>query len=91
MNTKNRFIHLTNYAINKNNRNGTIADFAEKEEACGSKWSFKALRQVLREHNVNDERLFGRIKDIIIKTIISSEPILYNSFQTNVPHRNNCF
>ena len=40
---------------------------------------------------VNDERLWGRIKDIIIKTIISSEPLLYNAFQMHVPHRNNCF
>lgn len=46
---------------------------------------------MLREHNVNDERLFGRIKDIIIKTIISSEPVLLNAFQMHVPHRNNCF
>ena len=46
---------------------------------------------MLREHNVNDERLFGRIKDIIIKTIISSETILVNAFQMHVPHRNNCF
>lgn len=88
---KNRFIHLTNYSINKNNQNGLIAGYEEKEEACGSKWSFKALRQVLREHKVNDSRLFGRIKDIIIKTIISSEPVLVHAFQMHVPHRNNCF
>lgn len=80
VNQKNRFIHLTNYSINKNNKHGSIAEHAAKDEACGSKWSFKALRQVLREHQVNDERLFGRIKDIVIKTIISSEPVLYNAY-----------
>ena len=68
---------MTNYSINKKNAKGSIANHNEKGEACGSKWSFKALRSVLREHMVNDERLWGRIKDIIIKTIISSEPVLH--------------
>jgi len=86
-----KFVHLTNYSINKNNKKGSIAVHEAEGEACGSKWSFKALRQVLREHKVNDEKLFARIKDIVIKTIISSEPILFNAFQMHVPHRNNCF
>lgn len=42
--TKNRFVHLTNYSINKKNQKGAIASHDAKEEACGSKWSFKALR-----------------------------------------------
>ena len=88
---KNKFIHLTNYSINKKNTQGSIAAHTAAGEAYGSKWSFKALRQVLREHHVNDERLFSRIKDIIIKTIISSEPVLHNAFQMHVPYRNNCF
>ena len=41
---KNRFIHLTNYSINKKNQQGAIASHTAKDEACGSKWSFKALR-----------------------------------------------
>ena len=87
----NKYVHLTNYSINKKNQNGFIASHTAKGEAYGTKWSFKALRQVLREHNVNDERLFSRIKDIVIKTIISSEPILNNAFQMYVPNRGNCF
>lgn len=88
---KNRYVHLTNYSINKKNQHGSIAAHTAEGEAYGSKWSLKALKQVLREHNVNDERLFGRIKDIVIKTIISTEPVLHNAFQMHVPHRNNCF
>ena len=45
----------------------------------------------MREHQVNDERLFARIKDIIIKTIISSEPLLNSAHEMYVPHRGNCF
>lgn len=58
-----------------------IAPHDAEGEACGSKWSLKALRQVLKEHSVNNERLFTRIKDIIVKTIISSEPVLFAAFQ----------
>ena len=46
---------------------------------------------MLREHNVNDEKLFVKIKDIIVKTIISSEPVLNNAFDMHVPFRSNCF
>ena len=46
---------------------------------------------MLREHNVNDEKLFAKIKDIIVKTIISSEPVLNNAFDMHVPFRSNCF
>lgn len=41
--------------------------------------------------NIDDKRLFSNIEDIIIKTIISAEPILNNAFEMFVPHRNNCF
>ena len=40
---------------------------------------------------MNDEKLFGKIKDIIVKTIISSEPVLNNAFDMHVPFRSNCF
>lgn len=40
---------------------------------------------------INEEQLFGKIEDIIIKTIISAEPILNNAFEMFVPYRNNCF
>ena len=40
---------------------------------------------------MDDDLLFAKIKDIIVKTFISVEPLLNSSFQMNVPHRNNCF
>jgi hypothetical protein len=74
---QNPFVHLTNYSINKQNKNGLIADHEDSEEVDGSKWSFKAFRAVLRQHKVNDDKIFAKIKDIIIKTIISCESTLY--------------
>lgn len=40
---------------------------------------------------VDTESLFKKIEDIIIKTIISAEPILNNAVEMFVPYRNNCF
>ena len=40
---------------------------------------------------IDDIYIFKKIEDIIIKTIISAEPILNNAFEMFVPHRNNCF
>ena len=40
---------------------------------------------------IDDSELFRKIEDIIIKTIISAEPILNNAFEMYVPFRNNCF
>ena len=68
-----------------------MANHEEKDEAYGNKWSLRGLRKVLREHHVNDDKLFVKIKDIIIKTIISSEPVLNNAFEMHVPFRSNCF
>ena len=60
-------------------------------ENCGSKWSLGGLRKVLREKGIDDSMIFRKIEDIIVKTIISAEPILNNAFEMFVPHRNNCF
>lgn len=35
--------------------------------------------------------MFKKVEDIIIKTIVSAEPILNNAFEMYVPYRNNCF
>lgn len=35
--------------------------------------------------------IFERIEDLAIKTIISTEAIVFNAFEMGVPYRNNCF
>jgi hypothetical protein len=35
--------------------------------------------------------LFDRIDDLIIKTILSGENVLYTAFMNNVPYNNSCF
>ncbi|XP_063256817.1 tubulin monoglutamylase TTLL4 [Prinia subflava] len=68
----NKFMHLTNYSVNKKN-----AEYKSNsdETACqGHKWALKALWSYLSQKGVNSEAIWEKIKDIVIKTIIASEP-----------------
>ncbi|CDW78896.1 tubulin-tyrosine ligase family protein [Stylonychia lemnae] len=88
---QNRFMHLTNYSVNKFNKNAFVQNDKSTDQAFGSKWSISSLRKVLKELDIDDTEVFRKIEDIIIKTIISAEPILNNAFEMYVPYRNNCF
>ncbi|NXN79827.1 TTLL4 polyglutamylase, partial [Bombycilla garrulus] len=68
----NKFMHLTNYSVNKKNM-----EYKSNldETACqGHKWALKALWSYLTQKGVNSEAIWEKIKDIVIKTIIASEP-----------------
>ncbi|NXJ13088.1 TTLL4 polyglutamylase, partial [Odontophorus gujanensis] len=68
----NKFVHLTNYSVNKKN---TEYKSNLDESACqGHKWALKALWNYLTQKGVNSEAIWEKIKDIVIKTIIASEP-----------------
>ncbi|XP_027492299.1 tubulin polyglutamylase TTLL4 [Corapipo altera] len=68
----NKFVHLTNYSVNKKN---TEYKSNSDETACqGHKWALKALWNYLTQKGVNSEAIWEKIKDIVIKTIIASEP-----------------
>ena len=73
-NLKKRYMHLTNYSINKNNvdyqtNKGTQDEVNENS----SKWNFKTLRNAMEESGINYDSVFLRIHDVIIKTLISVE------------------
>jgi hypothetical protein len=56
----------------------------------GSKWSINEWRSVLQQMGINDARLFTKIRDVIIKTVLASEKVLSNASEAHVPF-NNCF
>ena len=86
----NKFVHLTNYSINKFNENFQTNLDAEQDDV-GSKQSLAAVRKHLRNAGIDDELIWRKIEDIVIKTLISAEPYLNNGFEMFVPHRTNCF
>ena len=89
-NMNNRFMHLTNYSVNKYNAN-FVANSDPDKESFSSKWGLTALRKYFKSHNIPDEAVWKRIEDIVIKSIISIESILNNATEMYVPYRGNCF
>ncbi|KAJ3275781.1 Tubulin polyglutamylase ttll6 [Terramyces sp. JEL0728] len=70
-NTARTCMHLTNYAINKNSE-GFVVD-----EESGSKRSIKmVLNELEKLRDVKQEVIWRRIKDVIVKTIITVQPAL---------------
>ena len=68
-NPHNKFMHLTNYSINKHNEN--FDSQINVGDCTGSKWSFSALKKYFFENNLDYDELFKKIKDIIIKSVIT--------------------
>jgi len=92
-NLENMCIHLTNYAINKDNPNFVFNKSAE-EDNVGHKRSLKAVMKTLEERGHDVKTLWNDIKKIIIKTFCSVQPILahnYKSCQPDEPYNNMCF
>uniref|UniRef100_A0A8C5U291 Tubulin tyrosine ligase like 4 n=1 Tax=Malurus cyaneus samueli TaxID=2593467 RepID=A0A8C5U291_9PASS len=75
-NLSNKFIHLTNYSVNK--KNAAYKSNSDEIACQGHKWALKALWSYLTKKGVNSEAIWEKIKDIVIKTIIASEPYVNN-------------
>mmetsp|Transcript_19100 Transcript_19100/g.23637 ORF Transcript_19100/g.23637 Transcript_19100/m.23637 type:complete len:212 (-) Transcript_19100:600-1235(-) len=71
-----KFMHLTNFSVNKKNINFVKTNNAE-EDGQGSKWSLSALRNALRAQGIDDTAIWKKIEDICIKTVISAEPAMF--------------
>ncbi|XP_062390965.1 tubulin polyglutamylase TTLL4 isoform X2 [Sardina pilchardus] len=67
----NKFMHLTNYSVNK--KNSEYQSNSDDKACQGHKWALKALWQYLGTKGVNTTVIWEKIKDIVIKTIIASE------------------
>ncbi|XP_033108260.1 tubulin polyglutamylase TTLL4-like [Anneissia japonica] len=81
----NKFMHLTNYSINKNN-----SDFTPNEDhtACeGHKWTLKALWGYMKRMGIDTKAIWDNIKDLVVKTIISGESSITSMTKANVRHR----
>ena len=95
-NLKKRFVHLTNYSVNKKADNYQANEDGEEqlEEEDGaqpSKWSFKQLKEHIIETGYDWEQVMSEIKDVIIKTIISIEPHVVNGLNNYSRSKSPCF
>ena len=84
---KDNFTHLTNTGINVRNKKYHYAESSDDEVA--NKWNFATYRKYLKKRKISSKTIFGKIKDIIIKTIISGiNPIIDLESRINVSDRN---
>ena len=64
-----RYIHLTNYSINKTSANFQQNDSTNEE--FGEKWTIFTLKKYFKKNNLDFEPVWLKIKDIIVKIILS--------------------
>jgi tubulin polyglutamylase TTLL4 len=90
---KKKFVHLTNFSVNKKSEN-FVVNKGNDEEGGGqnsSKWSFKELRAAFEEQDINYDYIFAQIKDVIVKTLICVEPAIVSTMDKCPGNRNSCF
>ncbi|XP_065085809.1 tubulin monoglutamylase TTLL4 isoform X2 [Ochlerotatus camptorhynchus] len=84
-----RYMHLTNYSINKlsNNYNAN-----EDANACeGHKWTIKSLWSYFAEQGIDTDRLWGALRNLVLRTILAGEGPIYAMSKLNVASRYNCY
>ena len=88
---KSKYMHLTNYSINKKNVGAFTQNKYEINDGEGSKGSLTALRKLMRNLGMDDKAIWKSIEDIVVKTIISAEVQINSAFEQYVPFSSNCF
>ena len=68
-----KFIHLTNYAINKKSKNFEINNSVDEE--LGDKWTLHTLKNHFEKNGLNYDKVWEKIKDIIVKVVLSVSDI----------------
>lgn len=88
-NIANKFMHLTNYSINKHS-----SGYSQDRE-LGSKRTFASFNKLFADEGHDILQLWNRIDDIIVKTILTIRPQLKHSYRTLFPnhdhHISACF
>lgn len=89
-----QYIHLTNYSVNKKNDEYVKSKGVDKQEEdadSASKWNLAQLKRYFDKIGVDYPTVMHRIKDVIIKSLISVEPHIYNTMSRHTKHKNICF
>lgn len=74
-------MHLTNYAINKDNPK-FVFNKSDKDMSVGHKRSLASVYELLEKQGVAVGPLKAEIKDILIKTLIVGLPLLRHQYRS---------
>ncbi|XP_050388652.2 tubulin monoglutamylase TTLL4 [Patella vulgata] len=81
----NKYMHLTNYSINK--RNSDYQSNTDDSVCQGHKWSLKSLWSYMKKQGINTTAIWDTIKDLVIKTIICADSSINSMIKSNVKSR----
>ena len=73
-------MHLTNYAVNKENEDFKMAK--DMNDDTAHKRTLKKVLERLKADGLDTEKIMGEIKDVIIKTLITIQPELAHNYRT---------
>ena len=91
-NINQKFIHLTNFSINKKNTQKFVQNNDKKEQSAeSSKWDFKQLEVSFEKFGLDYKKTMVEIQEIVLKTLISVEPTINMNMHKYPTFRNNCF
>ena len=88
---KKRYVHLTNYSVNKKADTYVPAKQEADEDFNSCKWSLRMLRKQFEELGIPYDEVFMSIKDVIIKALIAIEPQIVNHMNRGTKFRHVCF
>lgn len=84
-----RYMHLTNYSINKLSDKYSANEDAD---ACqGHKWTIKSLWSYFNEKGINTDRLWGALRNLVLRTVLAGEGPIHAMSKLNVGNRYNCY
>ena len=89
-NKHNKYMHLTNYSINKSSQNFN-KNMSTDNECVGSKWTLSALKTYFIQNKLNFEITEKEIKDIIIKSVITIADDTISAVKKYCKHPNNLY
>jgi len=89
LSTRNRFVHLTNYSINKKSKKFQSNQDAGSAE--GHKWSMKILWGELQKQGYDTVKIWEDIKDVVLKTLIAAEGHIVQQVHKHCASQGNCF
>lgn len=82
----NRFMHLTNYSINKKSDDFVANDDADA--TTGHKWGLTALWKHMREERgVDTEKVWADMCGVILKTLMSADGVINSQTKSNTRQR----
>ena len=92
-NLKDNYVHLTNYAINKNNKK-FVFNTSDKQMHLGHKRSLTSIFSLLARREADVASIRAKIDALIVKTLLLGKPMLahqYGLSQTDNLANDLCF